>query len=99
MSATTDRQTAATHVRLSKTVRASVCGDGLIVLDLQAGLVLSANGVGARIWTLIEQRVDATTIAQRIADDYHVPLDRAQRDVAAFLHDLESRGLVVTDPA
>ena len=99
MSATPDRPSELKCVRRSDHVRASACRDGVVLLDLEAGLVLTANGVGARIWELIEEHLDASAIAKRIADDYGVPLDRAQRDVAAFLHDLESRGLVATDPA
>jgi len=82
----------------SPAVRASVSGDGLVLLDLAGGLVFSSNQVGARIWQRIEEGQPARDIARQLADDYAVPLDRAQHDVAAFVADLIARGLVTADP-
>jgi len=80
--------------RPSQTVRASTSVDGLVLLDLRGGLVLTANEVGARIWALIERRLDGGGIAQQLSSDYDVPVERAERDVAAFLTALAARGLV-----
>jgi len=82
----------------SPTVRASVSGDGLVLLDVDGGLVLSSNAVGARIWQLIEHGHTTGEIAQQLAGDYAVPLERAQHDVAVFVADLIARGLVGGDP-
>src|SRR5258708_19048603 len=86
------------RLRPSLAVRASVSGDGLILLDVDGGLVLSSNAVGARIWQLIEQHRTADEIARQLVDDYAVPADRALRDVHAFVADLKARRLVPRDP-
>jgi len=84
--------------RPSLTARASISGDGLILLDVDEGLVLTSNAVGARIWQLIEQDRTTAEIVRQIVDDYDVPIERAQRDVAMFVAALMSRGLVAGDP-
>jgi hypothetical protein len=85
-------------LRPSAAVKASISRDGLILLDVEGGMVLSANAIGARIWHLIEQRVPMSDIARRLADDYTIPIERAERDVAAFVAQLVSRGLVAREP-
>src|SRR5207247_3060676 len=40
----------ADRFRASPAVRASVSTDGLVLLDVEGGLVLASNPVGARIW-------------------------------------------------
>jgi hypothetical protein len=91
-------RTAPDCFRASETVRASISADGLVLLDVQGGLVLSANSIGARIWELIQQQVGCVEIASRLARDYDVPLERAHRDVVAFVAALEARGLVKPEP-
>ena len=81
-------------LRPSSTVRASVGDDGLVLLDLRGGLVLSANAVGGRIWKLIEQRRSRDDIAGQLVADFAVDCDRAARDVDRFVTDLLARGLV-----
>ena len=83
--------------RPSRAVRASISGDGLILLDVDGGMVLSSNAVGARIWQLIERQHTTGEIARQLADDYVVPLDRALGDVQTFVADLMARGLVAGD--
>ena len=87
-----------TRLRPSIAVRASISADGLVLLDVDGGLVLSSNAVGARIWQLIEETRTPHEIAQQLAVDYGVPNDRAQTDVAAFIAALVARGLVAEDP-
>jgi len=84
--------------RPSLAVRASISGDGLILLDVDGGMVLSSNAVGARIWQLIGQQQTTGEIARQLAVDYVVPVDRALRDVQTFVADLMARGLVAGDP-
>jgi Coenzyme PQQ synthesis protein D (PqqD) len=84
--------------RPSPAAKASISGDGLILLDVDEGLVLTSNVVGARIWQLIEQDRTTAEIVRQIVDDYDVPIERARSDVAAFVAALMARGLVAGDP-
>ena len=81
----------------SPAVKASISGDGLVLLDVSGGLVLSSNSVGARIWQLLAERNGRGEIARHLADEYTIPLERAQRDVATFVAALVARGLVTAD--
>lgn len=87
-----------TALRISSAVRASTSDDGLVLLDLQGGVVLASNAVGARIWELIALGLGCADIAAVIAHDYDVPIDRARHDVRSFLTALEVRGLVREEP-
>ena len=88
----------ATHrFRLSPSVRASICADGLVILDVDAGVVFAANAVGARIWQLVEQARTAEEIEQLLVSEYGIAPDRARKDTAAFLADLVARGVVIPE--
>ena len=80
--------------RPSSAVRASVSSDGLVLLDVNGGLVLASNSIGARIWQLLDEQRTPIDIARHLADEYGVSVDRAGEDVAAFLDALAERGLV-----
>jgi hypothetical protein len=84
---------------VSRNVRASISADGLVLLDVQGGLVLASNPIGARIWELVEQQLGCLAIAGQLAGDYDVPIQRAYSDVIAFVTALEARGLVSEAPA
>jgi hypothetical protein len=84
--------------RASPAVRASVSPDGLVLLDVKGGLVLASNPVGARIWQLIEQRCTRAEIIRQIVADYGIQIERAHRDVMAFVAALVARGLVTEEP-
>jgi hypothetical protein len=79
---------------VSQNVRASISSDGLVLLDVRGGLVLASNAIGARIWQLVEQQLGCREIAGQLAGHYDVPVERAYRDVIAFVTALEARGLV-----
>jgi hypothetical protein len=83
--------------RTSPEVRASVSPDGLVLLDVQGGVVLASNPIGARIWQLIAQRRTPVEIARQLVGEYEVSLDRAERDVDAFVAALVARRLVIAE--
>lgn len=82
----------------SPTVRASITGDGLVLLDVRTGQLLTANTVGAEIWRLAQAHRSSQEIADGLARHYGIALDTAHRDVAAFLGALLSRGLLAEEP-
>ena len=79
---------------VSPGVRASMSADGLVLLDVDRGIVFAANPIGARMWELVEQRWTKSRIAKQIADDFGVEHERVARDLNAFLGALLDRGLV-----
>ena len=88
---------AAHRFRACPSVRASISADGLVILDVRGGVVLSANAVGARIWQLVEQGRTAEEIEQQLVSEYGIGPDRARKDASAFLADLVSRGIVTRE--
>lgn len=87
------------RLRVSPAVRASISPDGLVLLDVQGGMLLASNPIGARVWELLEQQRTRAEIAGCLAADYDISYERAERDVEAFIADLAARGLVTEDPA
>jgi hypothetical protein len=86
------------RLRVSPVVRASISNDGLVLLDVQGGMLLASNPIGARIWELIEQQRSRVEIAGQLAAEYDISVERAEGDVASFVADLSARGLVTEDP-
>lgn len=86
------------QLRPSPAVRASLSEDGLVLLDIDGGLVLTSNQVGARIWRLVAERHAVPEIARQLSSEYGVPIDRAETDVASFVAALIARGLVREEP-
>ncbi len=86
------------RLRVSPAVRASISPDGLVLLDVQGGMLLASNPIGARVWQLLEEQRSRLDIAQHLAADYDISFERAEHDVAAFIADLAARGLVIEDP-
>lgn len=84
--------------RASTALRASISTDGLVLLDVNGGLVLASNPVGARIWELLAQGCDSDEIARRIAAEYDVSIERAGADLAGFVSGLLARGLLTEEP-
>jgi hypothetical protein len=82
----------------SPAVRASISTDGLVLLDVDGGVVLASNPIGAQIWRLLEQRRSGPEIARQLALDYGIPIERAQDDVGAFIGALAARGLLTEEP-
>jgi hypothetical protein len=85
------------RLRISPAVRASTSDAGLVLLDVASGLVFAANGVGARIWQLLEQRCSRDEIVRQLTTDCDAPIDRVGSDLDAFVDALRARGLVTDD--
>jgi hypothetical protein len=85
------------RIHVAPGVRASISNDGLVLLDLNGGLVFAANMVGARIWQLIEECCPRSEIVHRLADEYQIPTDRAHSDLNHFVETLAARGLIAME--
>jgi hypothetical protein len=73
--------------------------DGEMVLVHPAqGKVLVLNRVGARLWELADGRRSVEEMADIVADEYDVDLERARADALAFCTDLAERGVLSQVP-
>lgn len=70
-------------------------GDELVLLDLQRGVYFGLDEVGARIWALMLDNGDASTIVARLADEYEAPRRQLEEGVNQLLLELQSQGLLV----
>lgn len=66
----------------------------LVVISFHSGLYFSSIGVGTAIWQLMEAGHSLGAIAATISRDMHAPLETVEADVAGFLDQLLTAGLI-----
>jgi hypothetical protein len=72
-----------------ETILVPICSD---VADLSSVYIL--NAVGAAVWAKLGAERTGRGLAHGIAEEFETTLETAERDVAAFLEELASAGLV-----
>jgi hypothetical protein len=72
----------------SDEIVAKVLDGEAIMIDLPKGIYYSLDGVGGRIWELLEEGKGAADIAAGIAREFDVTPERACADVARILREL-----------
>jgi len=68
--------------------------DGSVLINLESGKVFSLNGVGAWVWTMLQQQLTCEDLLDSLAGEFEVPREQLQDDLEAFLHELECHDLV-----
>jgi len=85
-------------IRSPAVVARVIAGETLIVPvrakvgDLAS--IYSFNGTGTLIWKLLETPLTEAELVTAVTDEYEVETVQAERDVAAFVGELKSVGLV-----
>jgi len=85
-------------VRSQSVVARVIAGETLIVPvrakvgDLSS--IYSFNGTGTLIWKLLDSPKTVSQLAQAIANEYEVIPEQAERDVADFVGEMRTVGLV-----
>lgn len=74
-------------------VSCDLSGDSAI-LDLRTGIYYGLDPVGARIWELIQQPTEVSSIVSQLLDEYDVNPEECQQDVIALLSQLLERALI-----
>jgi hypothetical protein len=69
-------------------------GDETVILDLTSGTYYGLDVLGARVWSLIEQPKSLGSIRDAIVADYDVDVATCERDILAFLDQMQSVGLI-----
>lgn len=68
--------------------------DEEVILHLGSGTYFGVEGVGAEIWDLAGSEPRVGDIETAIQEAFDIRRDRVERDVEAFLSELESESLV-----
>jgi len=87
MAALTDR----IEVRPDVVFRA--LGTEAIVLNLESGVYFGLNDVGARIWTLLQDR-DLAAVIEVLVEEYDASVTDIEADVLTLVDELVHKGLV-----
>jgi len=76
-------------------VLATTFEDEVVLLNLADGVYYGLDGVGARIWTLIQRPASLSQISEALRQEYQVERAQCEADLRALIAELEARGLVV----
>ena len=81
---------------LSEDVVAREVAGETVLLNLASGTYFGLNDIGGLIWKWLdeEQGCSLGDISQRIADQFKISTEEAQRDVLALAGDLAENGLL-----
>ena len=70
-----------------------------VILNLQTGLYHGLNATGGRMMEVLDRAPTVEVAAAELAQEYTVPLDAMQHEVADFCASLAERNLLVLEPA
>jgi hypothetical protein len=66
----------------------------VIAIDEQLTNYVSTNSTGALLWSQLADGATPDELADRLVGAYGIDRDRAERDVAAFIADLDAHGFL-----
>jgi hypothetical protein len=66
----------------------------VVILSLKSGVYYGLDGVGALVWTLIQEPKIVSEIRNAILEEYEVEPERCERDLLALLQKLADAGLI-----
>jgi hypothetical protein len=73
---------------------AAYLGDSLLMMSVEKGQYFSLNGVGTRVWELLERPTTQAALVQQLIEEYEVTAEVCAAQVAAFLAGLRLRDLL-----
>lgn len=65
-----------------------------VVLDCKQGVYYSLNEVGATVWNFVQEPRTIAQITEKILNEYDVPAQQWESDLAKLLADLSAAGLI-----
>jgi hypothetical protein len=71
-----------------------VLGDGAVLVNLASNEVFEFNDTGAAIWDHLSRGESIDEVVPRLMATFEVDRETAEHDVAAFVDELTSRGLL-----
>ncbi|MBL8227800.1 MAG: PqqD family protein [Bryobacterales bacterium] len=75
-------------------VKASLHADGVVLLDVQQGLVYTGNATAALIWSGFERALAPEQIADGLCETFGISRELAMSDISAFTATLQEMRLL-----
>lgn len=88
----------ASVVAASPDQMASSVGGEIVILGVKAGRYYGVDGVGARVWQLVQSPVSVAAIRDAIVAEYAVDPARCEADVFALLRSMLDARLIEVQP-
>lgn len=88
-----------TVLRAADTVLRRTAGGETVLLDLGSEEFYGLDGVGARVFELLEQPTSVDVVVETLLEEYDVSREVLSGDVQRLLREMAERGLVVPDQA
>ena len=66
----------------------------VVILNLKNGVYFTLDGVGCRIWNLIQEPRTVNEIQNVILQEYEVEPNQCECDLSALLQELATKGLI-----
>ena len=85
-------------IRIADDVLASAFENELVLLNLRDGIYYGLEGVGTRVWSLMQRPIPIAEIRDMIVAEFDVDRARCEADLRVLLAALVDRGLAVVKP-
>lgn len=66
----------------------------IAILQLREGVYYGLDGVGTRVWQLIQQPIRVRDLCDRLVAEFEVEREQCEVDVLRLLDDLSAAGLI-----
>lgn len=83
--------------RISNSTRLINTVDGAVVMEIKSGLMFTSDPVGGRILELLKQSIPEDQIIETVSRECEVSAEVVRPDLANFMSQLRSYGLVETE--
>ena len=88
-----------TPLRVSPGAVSTAIPGETVILDPTSGRYFGLDGVGSRVWDMLQTPTSLRTMVTAIISEYDVDADTCERDLRALLAELDAKGLVVVGDA
>ena len=88
-----------TPLRVASTAVATAIPNETVILDPTSGRYFGLDGVGARVWEMLQSLTSLRSMVATITAEYDVDAATCERDLRTLLAELDAKGLVVVGDA
>jgi hypothetical protein len=88
-----------TPLSVSKAAVSTAIPGETVILDPTSGRYFGLDGVGARVWEMLQQPTNLAHMIAAITAEYAVDAETCERDLRGLLSELQARGLVIAGDA